>query len=87
MVTLKEIVRNNELLLEIVNEESCIEDLFEQIKIHMHFGDYELAMERSIDIQKSFKRLESIEQKFRRQKLVSELTKNGFNVKVVKRLV
>lgn len=87
MVNLKEIVINNDLLLEIIKEESCIEDLFEQIKIHMHFGDYELAMERSIDIQKSFNRLELIQQKIRRHNLVSELTKDGFNVKVVKRLV
>ena len=87
MVRLMEKVLDDELLLEIAKEESCIEDLFEQVKIHMRLGNYELAKERSVDIQKSFKRLESIQRKFKRRKLVLELTTLGFNAKVVKRHV
>ncbi|WP_313891150.1 hypothetical protein [Psychrobacillus sp.] len=53
----------DEWLSEVMLEQACIEDCLEQMKINMRNGDYDLANDRCLDVQRSFRRLEYIQQK------------------------
>lgn len=78
---------SNDLLLEMMREQSCVEDCLEQMKIHMRNGNYDLADERCLDVQRSFRKMENIKRKMTKRKKVFELNQRGVSVEVVKRLV
>lgn len=77
----------NDLLSEMMREQSCVEDCLEQMKIHMRNGNYDLADDRCHDVKRSLKRLENLKTKMAWRKKVFELTKRGVSVEVVKRHV
>lgn len=78
---------SDDLLAEMIREQSCIEDCLEQMKIHMRRGNYEIADDRCRDVQRSLRRLEHIKRKMTRRNKVLELNQRGVSVEVVKRHV
>lgn len=75
----------DDVYLEAIKEECCIEDCLEVVKIYMKNGDYNLAFERCNDIKKSLKKLDSLQRKMSIRKTVIQLNQHNVNVEVVNR--
>lgn len=54
-------VVEDEVFLEIMKEESCIEDCIEMIKVYVNRGNYDFAKERCKDVQKSLDKLSQLQ--------------------------
>lgn len=74
---------------DLIREQACSEDLNKVIQMHIHEGQYDLAVERTADLMKSIKKMQQLNRRINEWKSLHEISQDlatkGILSEVVKR--